>query len=103
MHILKCCAVTTVEEQGSVNNSQPCLREIKNIFHCKEKNLCYLGFPGTRTELSNERTELFSVKFFPSKMGGRKSSDRKYRLMLHTVLTCFHFHFTTEDNLYFMC
>ena len=97
LHILKCCAVETGEEQGSVNNSPPCLGEIKNIFHCKTKVLVIWDFQrlGQNTA-SNGRTELVTIIFFQVKWEVREVHRKAYRLMQHSVWKWFHFHFTRE-------
>lgn len=67
LHILNYCVVKTGEEQGSVNNLPPCLREIKNIFHGERNVFCYSEFPGTENKAELLMEELcinyvFSVK-----------------------------------------
>lgn len=80
LHILKCCAVKTGEEQGSVNNSPPRLGEIKNIFHCKRKVVIW-DFRGLgQNTVSNGRTACISVTvflFFFFKWNGRWGKFKK--------------------------
>lgn len=67
LHILKYCVVKAGEEQGSVNNLPPCLREIKNKFRGERKVFCYLEFQGTETKAQLLLEELCINYAFPVK------------------------------------